>query len=229
MIVQIYSHAHSPPLSPPADLKYDPRKTPNPPVQMRQQYDGQSKRLRKEMLHDNSFIKLLEQAKAEIQAAVTALLEIQQAHSSDPESDGLSPLQGNSGREKLPGDISTVPVEDILMGGNISDRQDGDGSESCSRKHQDHDSPSVEDDQSSASDAESVEDVPGDDGPLLRVSCFCERGVHRSVAFAEELAAQDWPKGWMIEVAHRDVDQRPAKSSQRKKGRRAVVGADMND
>lgn len=47
---------------------------------------------------------------------------------------------------------------------------------------------------------------------ILRVSCFCARGRHRSVAFAEELArwrrpdGTGWPVGWEVRVVHRDVD-----------------------
>jgi hypothetical protein len=38
------------------------------------------------------------------------------------------------------------------------------------------------------------------------VSCFCERGKHRSVAFAEELSRHKWPRDWAVEMHHRDVD-----------------------
>ena len=40
----------------------------------------------------------------------------------------------------------------------------------------------------------------------LTVSCYCERGKHRSVAFVEELGRKPWPKEWVVEIVHRDVD-----------------------
>jgi hypothetical protein len=47
-----------------------------------------------------------------------------------------------------------------------------------------------------------------DDGVVeLIVGCFCERGRHRSVAFAEELSRHKWPRDWAVEIHHRDVDE----------------------
>jgi hypothetical protein len=43
---------------------------------------------------------------------------------------------------------------------------------------------------------------------VLRVGVFCEMGRHRSVAFVEELSRRKWPREWVVEVVHRDVDRR---------------------
>ena len=43
---------------------------------------------------------------------------------------------------------------------------------------------------------------------LLRVGCNCALGHHRSVAFVCELAARAWPKDWVVEVVHRDLDKK---------------------
>lgn len=40
----------------------------------------------------------------------------------------------------------------------------------------------------------------------LTVGCYCERGKHRSVAFVEELGRKPWPKEWVVETVHRDVE-----------------------
>jgi len=66
-----------------------------------------------------------------------------------------------------------------------------------------------------------VEEVSGtaeDDPVQLLVSCFCERGKHRSVAFAEELSRHKWPRDWVVQIHHRDVDEvNGKKQDQRKK------------
>jgi hypothetical protein len=41
-------------------------------------------------------------------------------------------------------------------------------------------------------------------GPGLRLGCFCARGYHRGVAFVEELARRAWAEEWGVEVVHRD-------------------------
>ncbi|KAM0691394.1 hypothetical protein Q7P36_010165 [Cladosporium allicinum] len=69
---------------------------------------------------------------------------------------------------------------------------------------------------------EKEEDVSGIadvDTVQLVVSCFCERGKHRSVAFAEELSRHKWPRDWAVQLHHRDVDEvNVKKQDQRRKG-----------
>jgi hypothetical protein len=68
-----------------------------------------------------------------------------------------------------------------------------------------------------------------EDTARLVVSCFCERGKHRSVAFAEELSRHKWPRDWAVQLHHRDVDEVYGKrQDQRKKGKpnRKVRGDD---
>ncbi len=44
---------------------------------------------------------------------------------------------------------------------------------------------------------------------ILRISCFCALGHHRSVAFVHTLAqSSSWPRDWEIQVVHRDVDKK---------------------
>lgn len=50
----------------------------------------------------------------------------------------------------------------------------------------------------------------------LIVSCFCERGKHRSVAFVEELSRVKWPKEVAVEVCHRDVEENRKKSNRQR-------------
>jgi RNase adaptor protein for sRNA GlmZ degradation len=52
-----------------------------------------------------------------------------------------------------------------------------------------------------------VSENPQGNAVQLVVGCFCERGRHRSVAFAEELSRHKWPREWAVEVHHRDVDE----------------------
>ncbi|KAK3378619.1 hypothetical protein B0H63DRAFT_480428 [Podospora didyma] len=63
--------------------------------------------------------------------------------------------------------------------------------------------------------SDEIDDIEEDDDgnrQTLRVSMFCVRGRHRSVAFAEELALRSWPSSWEIRVHHRDLG-RPKKET----------------
>ncbi|KAH7116136.1 hypothetical protein B0J11DRAFT_584169 [Dendryphion nanum] len=40
---------------------------------------------------------------------------------------------------------------------------------------------------------------------VLRVGCNCAHGYQKSVAFVEELASKEWPKGWLIQLEHRNL------------------------
>jgi hypothetical protein len=42
---------------------------------------------------------------------------------------------------------------------------------------------------------------------ILRVGVCCEMGCHWSVAFVEELSRWKWPREWVVEIVHRDVDK----------------------
>ncbi|KAI0157921.1 hypothetical protein GGR52DRAFT_576890 [Hypoxylon sp. FL1284] len=58
-------------------------------------------------------------------------------------------------------------------------------------------------------------------GAMLRVGCLCGSGHHRSVAFAEQLAAIDWPEDWGLEVVHRDLTpdvERQKEKARKKRG-----------
>jgi hypothetical protein len=84
---------------------------------------------------------------------------------------------------------------------------------------------------------EEISEVADEDAVQLIVSCFCERGKHRSVAFAEELSRHKWPRDWAVQLHHRDVDEVNGKrQDQRKKGKpdrkmqgdRGFGGSDMD-
>ncbi|KAI1370401.1 hypothetical protein F4677DRAFT_457885 [Hypoxylon crocopeplum] len=40
---------------------------------------------------------------------------------------------------------------------------------------------------------------------VVRVSCLCGSGHHRSVAFSEQLAQMEWPEDWELELRHHDL------------------------
>jgi hypothetical protein len=76
-----------------------------------------------------------------------------------------------------------------------------------------------------------------EDTARLVVSCFCERGKHRSVAFAEELSRHKWPRDWAVQLHHRDVDEVNGKkkgqrtkgnSSRKMQGTHGFDGSDMD-
>jgi hypothetical protein len=55
----LVSHSHAPPLVPKPQLRFDLRKTSNPPKHIRDAYDGRSKRLREHMMAGDDFCALL--------------------------------------------------------------------------------------------------------------------------------------------------------------------------
>jgi RNase adaptor protein for sRNA GlmZ degradation len=73
VILLLTSHAHSPPLQPPAHLKYDLRSIENPPKALRDSHTGLSKRLREHLRSHQDFTDLLDRAEAEIREAVAGL------------------------------------------------------------------------------------------------------------------------------------------------------------
>ncbi|KAL1636254.1 hypothetical protein SLS56_001233 [Neofusicoccum ribis] len=61
--------------------------------------------------------------------------------------------------------------------------------------------------QEDSQDLEGVEQANPGPEDVLRVSCFCEMGKHRSPAFVESLAAAGgWPENWDVKVIHRELD-----------------------
>lgn len=63
----LVSHSHAPPLVPEPCLKFDLRKTRNPPKHIRDAYDGRSKRLREHMMANDDFFALLDSAQARVE------------------------------------------------------------------------------------------------------------------------------------------------------------------
>lgn len=71
----LISHASSPPLAPPPDLKYDLRSAPNPPKAIRDKYTGLDKRLREHLLGEERFVEMLETAELEIGEVMGGVVE----------------------------------------------------------------------------------------------------------------------------------------------------------
>ena len=70
--LMIVSHSHTPPLIPEPHLKFDLRKTGNPPKHIRDAYDGRSKRLREHMMASDEFCALLDTAQASIEEQMSS-------------------------------------------------------------------------------------------------------------------------------------------------------------
>jgi RNase adaptor protein for sRNA GlmZ degradation len=73
VILLLTSHAHSPPLQPSAQLKYDLRSIENPPKALRDSHTGLSKRLREHLQSHQDFTDLFDRAEADIRTAVAGL------------------------------------------------------------------------------------------------------------------------------------------------------------
>lgn len=65
-LLLLISHSHSPPLNPSPHLKFDVRSLPNPPKNVRDAYDGTSKRLQEWMRSEESFLGKRDSVKEEI-------------------------------------------------------------------------------------------------------------------------------------------------------------------
>ncbi|KAG7286255.1 hypothetical protein NEMBOFW57_008562 [Staphylotrichum longicolle] len=72
-LLLLTSHAHAPPLQPPAHLKYDLRCIENPPKALRDSHTGLSKRLREHLRSHRDFCELLDRAESEIREAMSGL------------------------------------------------------------------------------------------------------------------------------------------------------------
>jgi hypothetical protein len=70
ILLTIFSHAHTPPLHPPPDLKYDLRPYPSPDRQARKAGDGRSKALRDWLVRvrDGIYVRLLDSAQKEVES-----------------------------------------------------------------------------------------------------------------------------------------------------------------
>lgn len=71
----LISHSHAPPLLPEPHLKFDLRKTNNPPKHIRDSYDGRSKRLREHMMASDKFCDLLGTVQASIEEQMALIVE----------------------------------------------------------------------------------------------------------------------------------------------------------
>lgn len=180
----IVSHARSPPLHPPGDLKYDLRSIPNPPKHIRDAYNGTSKRLREWMLAEPEFVALVEKAVGEIEERMNAV-EAQSAAEESPAT------KESETEEEEEADLPERDSESI----DSDDEVDGDENDD-------------DDDEAEITNL-----------PDLTVDVSCERGRHRSVAFAEELAARRW-RDWNVQVIHRDVNTKRKQDGKHKQKRR---------
>lgn len=63
-----------------------------------------------------------------------------------------------------------------------------------------------------------------DDAAVVTVGCLCGSGIHRSVAFAEQLGKIEWPGEWAVRIVHRDLTD-GVREDKREKERDAVTEA----
>jgi hypothetical protein len=148
------------------------------------------------MLHQESFVDLLDKAEEDIKAKM--------------------PSAEKEYREGLTPTSPVLERRRTWSQQKYSDDEDEDEDE-----EEDND----EDDQDTDGNADvDDDDVSGKDRPVLRVGVFCERGQHRSVAFVEELATRgDFPKTWEIKILHRDLGKRKGSNNKGKGGRKPPV------
>lgn len=201
----LYSHARTPPLNPPPDLKYDLRNIPNPPKALRAVSDGRSKRLREHLLSDPTFVAKLNEGEREIREAMRRKLD-KYENSTSTVADSGEGDRGEREEEEEEGEENKTDEKS---------RQAAEGDE--------------DDEDTEDRENEDVEnkDEENDESILLRVGCNCALGHHRSVAFVCELASRDWPKDWLVQVEHRDLEKKRSgnarekqKASWRKEARR---------
>lgn len=118
VVLILTSHAHSPPLKPAPDLKFDLRSIPNPPKAIRTAYTGVDKRLREHMLAHDGFVALLDQAESIIRARAEDLL----VHFHDEQKVEMpGPEQSKQGDE---GDKISNPSRSSGEEGNESENED---------------------------------------------------------------------------------------------------------
>lgn len=217
VILVIWSHAHAPPLQPPADVSFDLRRVPNPPKHIRDSYNGRSKRLREHLLHDATFTSLLNSAREEI-------LSVAKEREGGAR-DAASELAAQPEKTCFVAEGETVtssPRDLSATGTGTSNRTASDDGDNQADEISDDDEEAQaqaqaasntieydfnrEEPASESGEIEPEETESESESRLLRIGCFCERGRHRSVAFAEELGRMAWPRAWDVVVQHRDVE-----------------------
>lgn len=188
------SYAHVPPLTPVPRLKYNLRSVPDPPKSIRDAHTGISKKLRDHMLHQDSFVDLLDKAEEDINAKM--------------------PVAEKEYREGL------TPTSPVLERRRTWSQQKYSDDEEVDGDDEDEDD---EDAKENFEDDGDDDEGTGKDRPILRVGVFCERGQHRSVAFVEELATRDWPKAWEVKIIHRDLGKKKGSNHKGRGGRKPPV------
>lgn len=195
--LDLISHARTPPLTGYGEihLRYDCRDVANPPKAMRDKLTGLHKPLREHLLSSVSFVKMLDSAEADIKRVMEQFMADHGA--------AANRLDHITARHACPGEDS---IEMDSRGTAIAETPGESGlggeQEECLRSS---DAEEMEDEQYGDHYADASEE-PAE--PVLRVSAFCARGHHRSVAFVEELARRAWPTEWGVKVVHRDVHKR---------------------
>ena len=196
-----YSHGRTPPLHPPADLKYDLRSLPNPPKALRDVSDGRSKRLRDHLLSEPKFREKLHDVEREVREAMESKIKEWGEHGGDcgRQLDDEEEGEGKVDNEENEEQRSSSNSERKVSGGQSEENEN-----SREEKEEQHKSSITTNTPSNPNTTPLT--------PLtLRVSCNCALGHHRSVAFVHELAKLSWPKDWQVEVIHRDVDNKKKK------------------
>jgi RNase adaptor protein for sRNA GlmZ degradation len=93
----------------------------------------------------------------------------------------------------------------------------------------------AEDEDGDGDDDEDDNESPSSESQIvLRVGINCALGHHRSVAFVCELAARPWPKDWLVEIVHRDLEKKRSGGARERqkavqKGRRRFEDGGGND
>ncbi|KAI5363945.1 hypothetical protein Slin15195_G096000 [Septoria linicola] len=254
VICEIWSHSHAPPLHPPASVAFDLRKVPNPPKHVRDQYDGRSKRLSEHLLHGAVFVGLLERAAKEITQAINAIF----SESLNRDAPGITTSSDHVSHDNVLPDADSsgdLTAADSVSSGctngpTVSDSGILDrslvpvmNSRHPRVRHEPALQPLCDENLDSKEDplSDSGEVVSGRSSgeepksdQVLRISCFCERGRHRSVAFAEELGRtlnkMPGTRSFqvVVRVQHRDVEVKSRDSGRMRRGGRGksrVLGA----
>lgn len=215
----IWSHSHAPPLQPPADVNFDLRRVPNPPKHIRDHYDGRSKRLREHLLHDATFANLLQSAMEEILQFVKEHgCEAPSRQTSHQPEQTCFVAEDETVATPATGSSERTASDDSKNEDHASQVENTDDEEAQAQTvSQSTEYDSIQEEPDSPTSAQPRE-IESDSSRLLRinVSCFCERGRHRSVAFAQELGRMAWPRTWEVDVQHRDVDGQVKKENSRK-------------
>ncbi|KAK7186796.1 hypothetical protein PSPO01_07330, partial [Paraphaeosphaeria sporulosa] len=192
--LHITSHAHSPPLRQPPDLKYDLRTVLNPPKNVRDRYTGVDKRLREEMQREKRFVELVERAERERErfGSFSKMWWLHRRRRRQQRQKGrLNASQKGRAWAILFADVRAEAGLKLQRQVSDIDKLDP--------------APVLD---------EIDEDIEAYTH-MVRISAFCAAGRHRSVAFACALASCDWAREWTVRVEHRDLSR---KNDNRKDG-----------